>query len=320
LKDKTKEYKYEISMQRIGDLVIYNSPSLNFKRKINSSNLIYPFLFEKINENQVNSKIYYPEIDSLVNRDDLMIKENLNGYYAPPFNYEKIEKMPSKIEYLDIMKFREVKSTKIKEEYPIKYIISFDSNITPTSDLRQKCYENKNNIICELTNNNKISIKNLAINKNKINLVVNNSKILQSFIKEYKLNTYKLKDDLITKLIDALHREIKYKDISKKLNTEEILKMKYGDCTEFSQVAVDVLKSLKIDSKRIYGLIYKPKKGKWLYHSWVEYEDDGVLYGFDPVNKRSPINLNYLKLGEENKYGIIIIPLDIDNIIFKNVF
>jgi len=312
LKNKNRKFSYKIKMRREGNLIIYSSPSVSFKKKINPSNLIYPFLF-----NESNDKIYYPESSVFVEKKYLKIKKIENGYYAPPFKYIKVNKVPQKINYLDVMKFRRVNSKIIKKEYPIKYIISFNSEMLPPSSLRQKCLRKNNYIECELTNNNIIKKNSNDI---KENISWKNSSSLKQFIDKYNLKKYKNNENLIPKLIDALHKEIKYNDISQKMTTEEILKSKKGDCTEFSQVSVSVLKSLGISSRRIYGLIFKAKRGVWLYHSWVEYLDDKTILAFDPVNKKAFIDLNYLKLGVENKYGITIISLDIDDIKFENVF
>jgi len=316
LKNGSKKFNYEISMTKNKDFIKYNSPSVKFSKKIKSNYLIYPFLFKNINN---NTQIYYPEMDIYLKAKYLSIKSIKNGYIATPFKYIKTNKIPKKIEHLDIIDFREIKSQKIKKIYPSKYVISFNSENLPPSSSRQSCKKlSANKIECEINNQNKIAKNNYYKNEEFSNKNRNPSKELLSFIKKYKLKKENI-DDLIPKIIVSLHKEMKYKDISKKMTTSEILKLKQGDCTEFSQVSVDILRTLGIKSKRVYGLIYRAKKGKWIYHSWLEYYNDKYISSFDPVNKLGFINLNYLKLGEENKYGIIIIPLDIENLKFERV-
>lgn len=314
IKNGNKKSIHEVKMLREGDLVIYSSPSLSFKRKISSKNLIYPFLFDNLDNYK---KVYYPSIDKLIDKSELKIHKTTKGYYASPFKYNKLDKIPSKIYYFNVLRFREVNSQKIEKEYPVKYIISFDSETIPPNDLRQKCKKESGKVKCVLTNSN--IVKN-DIKEQKEALLSKKEPLINEFIKKYSLNKYKKVETLIPFLITALHKEIKYQDISKKMSIKEILTIKKGDCTEFSELSVGVLRSLGFPAKKIYGLIYKPKKGKWLYHSWVEYQSFNSIKAFDPVNKKAFINLNYLKLGEESKYGIIIIPLDIDYINFENAF
>ncbi len=314
LKTGNKKAVHEIKMLRTDDLVVYFSPSLDFKRKISSEYLIYPFLFDNFDNYQ---KVYYPELDKVIDKNELKIYNLENGYYAVPFKYQKLNKFPDKIYYLNILKFREVKSVKISKKYPVKYVISFKSDFLPPETSRQHCEKDKVGIICSVLNSSLISDdKNTVIRKtNELS-----RPLLNKFIEKYNLNNYKKNETLLPFLITALHNEIKYRDISKRMSVEEILKLKKGDCTEFSEVSVAVLNKLGIYAKRIYGLIYKAEKGKWLYHSWVEYQKDNKIYAFDPVNRKAFIDLNYLRLGEENKDGIIVIPLDIDYINFENVF
>ncbi len=314
IKNGNKKSIHEVKMLRKGDLVIYSSPSLNFKRKISSKNLIYPFLFNNLDNYK---KVYYPSIAKLIDKSELKIHKTAKGYYASPFKYQKLDEIPNKIYYFNVLRFREVNSQKIKKEYPAKYVISFDSEIIPPSDLRQKCKKEAEKVKCILTNNN--LVKN-NIKQQKKALYSKVEPLLDDFIKRYNLNKYQKLDALIPFLITALHKEIGYQDISKKMSIREILTIKKGDCTEFSEVSVGILRKLGFYAKKIYGLIYKPKKGRWLYHSWVEYQSSNSIKAFDPVNKKAFINLNYLKLGEESKYGIIIIPLDINYINFENAF
>jgi len=314
LKNRNKSLSYKISMLKNDNYVEYSSPSVKFSKKIKSKHLIYPFLFENISKDTL---IYYPEMDIYIKAEYLSIKKIKNGYIATPFKYIKVKEVPREIQAIDILEFREIKSNLIKKQYPSKYIINFKSEDLPPSDLRQSCKRlSKKNIECQITNETKTNKINHPKTKDNINKKIEKSVLL--FIKKHKLKGIK-PQSLIPKLIEAVHKEIKYKDISKKMTTKEILELKQGDCTEFSQLSVDILRALGISAKRIYGLIYRAKKSKWIYHSWVEYSNNNYNYSFDPVNKQGFINLNYLKLGEENKYGIIIIPLDIENLIFKEV-
>ena len=323
LKNNKKKFSYKIEMQRNGNLVKYISPTVTFEKKIKSNYLIYPFLFENNDKPIFATKtknIYYPENNKIMNFKDLSIKKIKNGYIASPFTYKKLNKIPQNITPLNILEFREIipiNTPKIPP-YPTKYKITFNSNFLPPSNNKQICKRNNKKITCELSNSNvRVGlVPTQAFPQAKKEA---KSSIITTFIKKHHLKKYTQKEDLIPNLIKSLHQEIKYQDISQKLTSSKILKLKKGDCTEFSQLSVDILQALNINSKRIYGLIYKPKKNKWLYHSWVEYTIGNKTYSFDPVNSLAYINLNYLKLGEENKYKIIIIPLDIDNLKFIEI-
>ena len=276
----------------------YYYSDLEFKRVFKTDKQVYPFLFDNFNK---NDKIYYPKESLEIPISELGIKKIKNGYIALPFTYIKVDKIP-KLDSLDIKKIRSFKVKKIKEDYLMNMKVEIKSDYLPPSDLRQKCtLTTSNKIICNLYRGSHTSTT--LSNHTSTNTSTNSPK-LEKFIKKYNI---KKGDNLIPNLINALHKEIKYKDVSKKNDTEIILKNKEGDCTEFSHVAKDSLLFLGIKAKKVYGLLYQ--NNKFVYHSWVEYSKDKETYAFDPTLKRVTLTPNYITLTRENSYGVMIMPL-----------
>ncbi len=276
----------------------YYYSDLEIKRSFKTDKQVYPFLFDNFNK---NDKIYYPKESLEIPISELGIKKIKNGYIALPFTYIKVDKIP-KLNSLDIKKIRSFKVKKIKEDYLMNIKVEIKSDYLPPSDLRQKCtLTTSNKIICNLYRGGHTSTT--LSNHTSTNTSTNSPK-LEKFIKKYNI---KKGDNLIPNLINALHKEIKYKDVSRKNDTDEILTNKEGDCTEFSHVAKDSLLFLGIKAKKVYGLLYQ--NNKFVYHSWVEYSKDKETYAFDPTLKRVTLTPNYITLTRENSYGVMIMPL-----------
>ena len=73
-----------------------------------------------------------------------------------------------------------------------------------------------------------------------------------------------------------------------------ILKSKAGDCTEHSVLTIAILRSLKIPSRAVVGLILSEKflteENVFVYHMWVEaYENDRWVL----VDSTRPDSINH---------------------------
>ena len=302
-----KKISYKTELIKKDNYYIYKT--LNFNSKFKTKKEIYPFLFGKLSP---NDKIYYPKNNSEISLEELGVKIDKDSYTALPFKYIKIDKIDEVIiDKVDINSLKKLNVKRIKDQYPMIIKIELEGNYLPDSDLRQRCIRKEKKIICELKRVEYLEIikeKNNLIKNNLIknNLIKNN---LILFIKKYKLSLINKKNrlEIIQNIINSLHKEIKYEDISLDNNSEIILKNKKGDCTEFSTVARDLLNQLGAKAKKVYGLLYQDQA--FIYHSWVEYYIDNKKYGFDPTLKEPLITPYYLKLTQENSYGIMIMPI-----------
>lgn len=79
--------------------------------------------------------------------------------------------------------------------------------------------------------------------------------------------------DILENTFTFVHERLKLKSkMKERLGAAEAFKRREGDCDEFSDLFIALLRANNIPSRRVVGLFITPKEGEisWEYHAWCE--------------------------------------------------
>jgi transglutaminase-like putative cysteine protease len=98
--------------------------------------------------------------------------------------------------------------------------------------------------------------------------------------------------DQVAAIISWVHREMTYEITPAWLDDITLLARKRGDCTEYSQLTVSMLRALGIPARVRSGFL---ASGQTLVaHAWIDYFDGTAWQEADPTNGRTTVDASYV--------------------------
>lgn len=84
--------------------------------------------------------------------------------------------------------------------------------------------------------------------------------------------------------MNCLYRDMEYVPGVTNVETsaEEALELRQGVCQDYAHILIALLRMNRIPARYVAGMML----GEGASHAWVEVEDNGMWYGFDPTNGR----------------------------------
>lgn len=88
----------------------------------------------------------------------------------------------------------------------------------------------------------------------------------------------------VQKLVSFVYDYLNYQPVPAGFNIDDILRSKVGDCTEYSQLLIEMLAAANIPAREVNGLVYLGDHEKRFGgHVWVEVLVDGYWVAVDPT-------------------------------------
>ena len=98
--------------------------------------------------------------------------------------------------------------------------------------------------------------------------------------------------DRMRAVVDWVKREMKYEITPRQLDDVTLLELRRGDCTEYAQLTIALLRALGIPARMRTGLA---GEGSVLVaHAWVEFHDGEGWHEIDPTAGRTSIDASYI--------------------------
>jgi hypothetical protein len=98
--------------------------------------------------------------------------------------------------------------------------------------------------------------------------------------------------DRMRAVVDWVSREMKYELTPRQLDDLTLLEVRRGDCTEYAQLTIALLRALGIPARMRTGLA---GEGSMLVaHAWVEFHDGVGWHEIDPTAGRTSVDASYV--------------------------
>ncbi len=98
--------------------------------------------------------------------------------------------------------------------------------------------------------------------------------------------------DRMRAVVDWVSREMKYELTPRHLDDLTLLEVRRGDCTEYAQLTIALLRALGIPARMRIGLA---GEGSMLVaHAWVEFHDGVSWHEIDPTAGRTSVDASYI--------------------------
>lgn len=110
-----------------------------------------------------------------------------------------------------------------------------------------------------------------------------------------------------TKIVRWVYRNLEKTYGKSSDRATDVLRLKQGDCTEHSLLAVSLMRAAGIPAKRVDGLVYMVSDDKvpaYYWHEWVE-AYVGEWIQMDPTFGQDVANAGHLAVGEEGNAEIV---------------
>jgi transglutaminase-like putative cysteine protease len=98
--------------------------------------------------------------------------------------------------------------------------------------------------------------------------------------------------DQVAAIISWVHREMTYEITPAWLDDITLLSRKRGDCTEYSQLTVSMLRALGIPARMRSGFLAAGQS--LVAHAWIDYFDGTSWQEADPTNGRTTVDASYV--------------------------
>ena len=111
--------------------------------------------------------------------------------------------------------------------------------------------------------------------------------------------------EVVRRLVDELHKRIRYEDIAHPSSIAETLERKTGDCTEFADVFDAVATHLGWHSRIRTGLAYDRPSQSFRPHSWNEIDIDGRWISADASWGQFPADATHVPFPRANTLALL---------------
>jgi transglutaminase-like putative cysteine protease len=93
-------------------------------------------------------------------------------------------------------------------------------------------------------------------------------------------------------IVAWVHREMTYEITPSSLDDVTLLDRRHGDCTEYAQLTIALLRALDVPARPRNGLLASGRS--LVAHAWVEFHDGQAWHELDPTAGRTSVDAAYV--------------------------